>query len=402
MDGASRIDTSREKRLLYMTPRFWVANRVSPRAVDLLFRVASAGVLSSNARHRFIHGGISSRHLTATLNRVRGLHGWPVSWAHTARGYLTSARQAEIGGDRLAAGTARANAALCYHYAQIFEMDDVARKRRLYNRSVALFREAAPQLNPPVQPIDVPWRGISLPGYLRFPERAVGRLPLVVFFNGASTVKEETIRWSKPFTERGLAVLALDSPGSGEAWERVLGSPGQEDIAAALIAAGARHPNIDPQRIAVLGISLRGALAVQLGAACDRLAAAVSVTAPFHPQPYFRHLNEMVIRELTFLTGLAPEHLSSMVDRMSLVDIAPQVRIPLLVVGAGNDLIVPPEESLRLYEAAGGPKHLHFIHSANHVAFSHMAEWTRVAANWLAETMQTRARPATFASVGVD
>jgi hypothetical protein len=39
---------------LQITPRFWLANRVTPRTVDLLFHVASAGVLSEAARQRFI------------------------------------------------------------------------------------------------------------------------------------------------------------------------------------------------------------------------------------------------------------------------------------------------------------------------------------------------------------
>ena len=375
-----------------ISPRFWIANRVSVRLVDLAFRVASANVLNETARNRFLYGGIGAAQLGTTLRRVRGVGNWPVSWVATGRDYLHAARRAEESGDRQAAAEQRAAAALCYHFGQIFEMENIERKRHLYRRAASIFRQAAPLLSPAIEPVEVPWRDLSLPAYLQLPEGVRRPHPLVVLLNGASTVKEETTRWSAPLLRRGYATLALDTPGSGEAWERVLGRPDQEDIAGALVNFGEAHPAIDARRIAVLGVSLRGALAVQLAAHDERLAAAVSVTAPFDPQPYFRHLSPIVTDEIAHLTGLEDAELAATVGQMSLVDTAPRLKSPLLVIGAGNDLVVPPRESLRLYRAAGGPKHLHFIPKANHVAFSHMEEWLDVVAGWLTELLPQRPR----------
>lgn len=377
-----------------LSPRFWIANRVTVRLVDLAFRAVSADVLNATARNRFLYGGIGAPQLGATLKRVRGVAGWPLAWAETGRDYLQAARAAERRGERLLGAELRAAAALCYHFGQLFELQDIARKRDLYGRAAALFRQAAPLLRPAIEPVEIPWRDLSLPAYLRCPEGDAGPYPLVVLLNGASTVKEETTRWSRPLLKRGFATLALDTPGSGEAWDRVLGRPGQEDIADALLAFGEAHPALDARRVAVLGISLRGALAVQMAAHDERLAAAISVTAPFHPATYFRHLSELVTGEIAHLTGAESGELSTLVARMSLVDVAPRLRSPLLVIGAGNDLVVPPRESLRLYQAAGGPKRLHFIPKANHVAFSHMEEWLAVAGSWLGEVFAQRGRPA--------
>lgn len=370
-----------------VTARFWVANRITPRSVDLLFRVTSAAILTSASRLRFIYGGIGPRELASTLRRVHGLRGWSVSWAHTARKYLSAARLARLAGRRSEAAAHEASAALCFHFAQVFEHEDIDRKRHLYHRAASLFRAAGPELDPPATHVEIPWRDISLPGYLRLPPGPSRARPVVVFLNGASTVKEETALWSTPFLERGFATLALDTPGSGEAWDRARGHPEHEDIAAALVEFGNQHPGLDPRRVALLGISLRGAMAVQLAAANSDVAAAISVTGPFHPASYFRHLNGLVRQEISFLSGAAPEELESMVDAMSLIDVAPRLRAPLLVIGASNDLVVPPEESLRLYQAAGGPKHLLFLDRANHVGFSHMGEWTARTADWLAETL---------------
>lgn len=366
-----------------ITPHFWLANRITPRTMDLVFRVASAGIISPVSRLRFIYGGIGARQVDATLRRARGLRGWSLSWVRTARQYLSAARAAHSRGDHTEAARCEASAALCFHYAQVFELDDLNRRNHLYRRAAALFRRAAPRLDPPAMRVDIPWRDVSLPGYLRLPTSDGGPYPLLVLLNGASTVKEETGHWSDPFLRRGFATLALDTPGSGEVRERVSGHPDQVDIGEALIRFAAEHARLDPRRVALLGASLGGAVAVRLAQATPDILAVVALTPPFHPPPYFRHLNAVVRQEIALVTGARDEELDAIAEKMSLIDIAPRLRAPLLVVGAGRDLVVPPQEAWNLYRAAGGPKHLHFMRQANHVGFSHLPQWSAAAADFL-------------------
>jgi dienelactone hydrolase len=378
---------------LHITPRFWLANRVTPRSVDLLFHVASAGVLSGAARQRFVHAGIDALHLDQTLRRIRAIDGWAVSWLHTARAYLRAARRAAQASEPVLAAERQASAALCYHFSQIFERDDFARKAHLSRRLAHLFQQAAPNLALPARRVAVPWRNIPLPGYLVEPTRCDShRWPLIVLLNGASTVKEETIRWSRPFVSHGLATLSLDTPGSGEAWERVLGTPDQTDLAEAILDFAREHPDLDEDAVILVGISLRGALAVQLGTVAPDLAGVAAVTAPFKPEPYLRHLSMLVREEVALVTGASIEALMPMAAEMSLEDVAPRLRVPLFVVGAGNDLVVPSEESLRLYRAAGGPKQLLYLEQANHVGMSHLHDWTGSLASWAASVAANRKR----------
>ncbi len=368
-----------------LTPTFWIANRVTLRAVDLTFRVATAAIISRNGRHRFVHAGIHPDRVARTLRRIRGLDDWPAAWAETAEQYLAPVPAAPA---RPAHAEAHAAAALCYHFAQVLEYEDLERKRRLSRRAADLFRGAAPLLRPPVRPVAIPWRDTTLPAYLRVPPGASGPRPVVVLLNGASTTKEEMIRWSGPFLARGLATLAIDTPGSGEAWASVPGRLDQDDIADAIHAFVRRAADLDVARVALLGVSLRGALAVRLAALTDYFAAAVSVTGPFHPAPYFRHLSRIIQREIALVTGASGDELRRLTEEMSLVDIAPRLRVPLLVIGAGRDLVVPPDESRLLYRAAAGPRRLLFLQDANHVGFSHMRVWTEAAAAWLADTLE--------------
>ncbi len=383
---------------MIISPRFWIANRVTQTSVDLLFRVTTANVLTAQARHRFLCGGIHPSALKSTLKRVRNIGSWSTSWTKTAGEYLGLSRHATDTGNHDRAAAYQARAALCYHYAQLFEFDDVQRRETLYAQAASIYREAAPNLRPKAVHVEIPWRDITLPAYLQIPEQTNGSLPVVVILNGASTVKEETVGWSKPFLDQGIATLSLDTPGSGEAWSRMAATPDQLDVADALIDFAEAHARLDPDRIVLLGLSLRGAYAVQLAAKQPRIAAAVSVTAPFNPAPYFRHLNQIVQKEIAYTTHYdnIPD-LLSLVETMDLTDTAPRLKAPLLIIGAGNDLVVPPEEAQRLYDAAGGPKLLHLIPTANHVAFSHLREWTPVAAEWVRSVVSAQPSPTPLA-----
>lgn len=362
--------------------RFLLANRVPLKAVDLALRVASAAVLSPAGRYRYLLAGIHPRTVQETLRRIRRLQDWPQAWVRSAQNYLRIAQERAAAGEWLAAAEFWRAAALCYHFGHVLVLDDRARRRALYRAAARLFRSAAPYLEPRVRRVEILWRDHALPGYLCQPEGL--RSPLVVFLNGASTAKEEMLSWAGPFLRRGLAVLALDTPGSGEIAESVPAAPGQEDVGWAVLEAAERVLHADSRRVALLGVSLRGAYAVQLAHAVPDLKAVVAVTAPYDPQPYLSVLGEVVRQDVAYAVGVEPKDLDALAPALSLAQIAPQLRVPLLVIGAGNDLVVPPQESVRLFRAAGGPKQLLYLERANHVAFTHLEHWTVAAASWLA------------------
>ncbi|MCS7246554.1 MAG: esterase FrsA [Thermomicrobium sp.] len=367
--------------------RFLVVNRIPLAAIDLALRIASAALLSPAGRYRFLFAGVHPRTLSVTLRRIRRVQDWPRAWVRAAHSYLLAAHERALAGEHRVAAEFQRVAALCYHFGHVMVLDDMVQRRSLYAAAARLFQRAAPLLDPVVQRVEVPWRGIGLPGYLCLPER--GPAPLVVFLNGASTVKEEMVAWAEPFRRRGLAVLALDTPGSGEIADRVPAAPDQQDVGWAIVEAARDLPGIDARRIALLGVSLRGAYAVQLAHAVPEIAAVVSVTAPFDPRLYLDALGELVRRDVAFAAGVPPSELARLAPSLALDGVAPSLRTPLLVVGAGNDLVVPSQESLRLYRAAGGPKHLLFYERANHVAFTHLEQWTTLAASWLAVMLGT-------------
>src|SRR5262245_16184014 len=107
-------------------------------------------------------------------------------------------------------------ACLSLHYAQFLWFHDPVRRDEGQMRKVALYREAAPLLAAPAVRSDEPFDGFVIPGYLRLPLGASGRVPVVIVLGGLESTKEESYRFENLCLARGLATCTFDGPGQGE------------------------------------------------------------------------------------------------------------------------------------------------------------------------------------------
>jgi alpha-beta hydrolase superfamily lysophospholipase len=329
--------------------------------------------------------GLPGDAVTGALRSVRSVAGWPVAWTATAQRFLSETRRPETAAsaDRdphLA--RARQRAAFCYHAAHWLAYEDPRAIRTMRSAAVALFGRSAPVLLPDLTPVVVHWRARALPGYLRLPTAATAPLPLVVLLNGVTTSKEELCLWADAFLARGQAVLALDQPGTGEAAE--LGRPSVDhvDLSDALVAFAELRPELDERRIALVGISLGGAQAVLAAAQDRRIAATVAVTPPFEPARWFDYVNPIIWEQAAGFAGGGPA-LMLLAEEFGLAEVVRGVSAPLLVVGAGRDLVVPPAEAIGLAAAAGELGTLLWYGEGGHCLYEAMPWWTADAAAWL-------------------
>ena len=106
--------------------------------------------------------------------------------------------------------------------------------------------------------------------------------PVVVMAHGLAGTKDSGLQ---PFAEAlaaaGLDVLAFDYRGfglSGGAPRQTVSMADQLDDYRAAMAAAARRPGVDPQRLVLWGVSLAGGHVLAAGAHRDDVAAVVSVT----------------------------------------------------------------------------------------------------------------------------
>jgi alpha-beta hydrolase superfamily lysophospholipase len=364
-----------------------VAWRLAPlagrRGVDVFIRLFGAGALPIGANR----GRLAAMRLPAdvtehALRRVRSVRDWDLAWTWAAQRFLGEGRVHQRAGQEDAAALSQQHAALAYHLAGMLVFDDQRKIRALRASASSLYARSLPVLQPAVRRVEAPWRTTRLPGYLALPDNVSGPAPLAVILNGTSTSKEETLLWSDAFLRQGLAVLALDWPGSGESSLQVAPTPDCDDFMEGVIAVVSGEPAIDATRIGLVGFSLGGAVAAIAAANDRRVGAIVAVTPPFDPRPWFARAQPLLRRHLAAIAG-GEEQLTRLTSDFALPGVMGRVRCPVLVFGAGRDLMVPPEEAIRFCVAAGERGTLLWYPDGRHGLYEELSEWTTEAAHWL-------------------
>jgi 2,6-dihydroxypseudooxynicotine hydrolase len=331
--------------------------------------------------HRFLADGVHYRDLV-------DIQAATSDWSQWCRVWSEFAAAAEERGDAalrqsLTRTAARefGRAALYFHYAQNLYYDDLKVKRVAHDRKVSVFRRAALLFDPPLERVAIPFEKTALPAYLRLaPGRA--QAPCVILLGGLDTTKEDYMVVNDLCAERGLATLAFDGPGQGEMLYEM---PWRQDFDRAIYAVLdylQARPEIDPERIGIIGRSTGGFYAPKAAATDARIKAAVAWGAMYH----LRNLASVpaVTRDgFVFVSGSkSVDDAVRFFECINLEGIASRIRCPLLVVHGGLDTITPLENAARLIREAAGPVETliwddsgHCCHDRAHIVRPAMADF---------------------------
>ncbi|MFN8025420.1 MAG: alpha/beta fold hydrolase [Acidimicrobiia bacterium] len=212
--------------------------------------------------------------------------------------------------------------------------------------------------------VDVPFEGDALPSLLR-ERRRVGthaRADRPQRVRGLQGVYlHARLRVAR---DRGVHVLAMDSPGMGEAL-RLRGihlRPDTETVAAAAIDHLASRPEVDTSRIAISGSSFGGYHASRAASREPRLAAAVAWGAiwDYHADWSRR----IALAEQSNVAGVARNLLTvfgvdsteAALERLRpfrLTEVVGDMRCPFLVVHGEHDQQIPLADAQRLVDGSG-------------------------------------------------
>ncbi len=105
--------------------------------------------------------------------------------------------------------------------------------------------------------------------------------PAVIMVPGLDSTKEELQATAEYFLARGLATLAIDGPGQGEAEYELPIEPRYEKVATAAVDYLRGRDDIDAGRIGLFGVSLGGYYAARAAAYEPRLRAVVALAGPY-------------------------------------------------------------------------------------------------------------------------
>lgn len=209
--------------------------------------------------------GLDRAAALATIERLSGLdpEPWAAAWGGLADDFATRAHAAGDPGERHRLWLQAYQAAFLGRYP----VPNHPLKAELYSRAREYFLAAAALEQPPLEVVEVPFAGRGGEGetvrfYLTRPE-GVARPRVALAWGGIDTWKEEShARLGALLRARGLAVVLLDIPGTGES--PLLASADAERQYTPVFDYLATRADLDGSRCAVIGASFGGYWAMKL------------------------------------------------------------------------------------------------------------------------------------------
>jgi dipeptidyl aminopeptidase/acylaminoacyl peptidase len=263
--------------------------------------------------------------------------------------------------------------------------------------------------------VTIPSAGLKLSGNVRLPDglkQGEKRGAFLVLHGfGSNKDSSNVMAPSKVLTELGYVTLRFSMRGCGDSegeFGRVICLEQVEDTRNALTFL-ASHPAVDPRRIAVVGSSFGGAVAVYTGGVDARVAAVISNGGWGNGERKFRGQHKSPEEWARFTKMLeegraqrAKTGKSLMVPRYDIVPIPAHLRNnlaknsiemfpaetaqsmfdfraddvvgkiaprPLLLIHAANDSVTPTEQSVELFKHANQSAELHLFSEVDHFLF---------------------------------
>jgi 2,6-dihydroxypseudooxynicotine hydrolase len=199
------------------------------------------------------------------------------------------------------------------------------------------------------------------------------------------STKEELHAYEEPFLARGIAVLALDGPGQGEA-EYEIPICGEYEGAAKLVVDWIENrTDLNAERTAIWGVSLGGYYAPRAAAFEKRLRACIALSGPFDWAEIWDALPELTRETFRVRSHSASqEEARSKAAALTLREAAARIECPLFIVAGRQDRLVPAAHAERLARAACGPVELLMVEDGGHNANNRPYRYRSASADWLA------------------
>jgi hypothetical protein len=316
---------------------------------------------------------------------------WVEEWSGAAAHAREIATQAEASGHQASARGAWLRAATYFSTAtyQVAGSRRGDEFERLWEEHRACWDRAVDLFEPRVERVAIPYEDTTLDGYLFKVDDSGERRPVLIYNNGSDgPTSAAWVGGGKGALERGYNCLTFDGPGQNAALirQQLYFRPDWEAVVTPVVDYALSRPDVDPERIALHGVSQGGYWVPRAVAFEHRIAAAVADPGVMDVGTTWRDkLPKSMLRQLEqgeqqkfdrnismaehFVRGMRaqlefrmrPFGMSSAYDvykaleEYKLDGLVEQIRCPMLICDPDNEQFWPGQ-ARELHDALPGPK----------------------------------------------
>src|SRR5271156_4444114 len=229
------------------------------------------------------YGASEFGEVMASLNRITSgdYEGWYNEWNATAERISAEADAQLAAGHRVSARDGYLRAANYFRTSEFFLHGNHEDPRiySAYKRSIRAYKLSASLFDPPILPVEIPYENTTLPGYFHRVDESDQKRPLLIMHSGFDGSAEELHgEGARAGIERGYNILAFDGPGQyGPIHrERLPFRPDWEEVVTPVVDFAVKLPGVDTAKIALMGVSFGGYLALRAAAFEKRIAAVIA------------------------------------------------------------------------------------------------------------------------------
>ena len=334
---------------------------------------------------RFVSNGVLLADFEEVTAGIGRWEDWCRSWCARGNVHEDLGREALKQGYKLSAGEHLVRASMYYHFAKFVFVHDQKQMREAHMRSVECYKDALPLMRPAGERVAIPFEGKTMAGVLRKPDKSSGRVPILIMAPGLDSTKEELHAYEEPFLARGIAILAIDGPGQGEAEYDIPICGDYERAARATCDWIGKRADLDASKIAMWGVSLGGYYAPRATAYEKRIKACIALSGPFEWKEIWDALPGLTreafrVRSHCATEAEALKHAAT----LSMKDAAAKIACPIFIVTGRQDRLVPASHAERLARAVSGPVELMIVEDGGHNANNRPYRYRSRTADWLA------------------
>ncbi len=334
---------------------------------------------------RFVSNGVLLADFEEVTAGIQRWDEWCAAWSARALVHERLGRDALREGYRLTAGEHLVRAAMYFHFAKFVFVQDFDQMRAAHANAVRCYSDALPLMRPPGERVAIPFEAQVLYGVLRRPVPAGPRQPVLVMAPGLDSTKEELHAYEEPFLARGIAVLAIDGPGQGEAEYDIAIAGDYERAAHAVCDWIERRRDLDAARIGMWGVSLGGYYAPRAAAYEKRIRACIALSGPFEWARIWDNLPDLT-RDAFRVRSHSVDEAGARrrAAELTLKDAAARIACPIYIVTGRQDRLVPASHAEQLAAAVSGPVELLVVEDGGHNANNRPYRYRSQTADWLA------------------